>query len=252
MNEHLEDMSPQSQALLVGLFEQRELIDLQLKETPLTPENRIKIFSLQNSRNKVVNKINSIIFSSDKEYADEEFGYQVFKYIADNPQMDNGKRENIKQALESARLACKKEEEWVEEVKGNSYLFTSNNLKQLASNGDLALLMKFNTLKKRNIMGRSTLNSAVGEFSDQKSLAERLHDHQSRIKSLEKTTRKMSQKQDAQQAHLRMIDKMMGEEKPDWKVTAAMLKGEGFTQEAIAGALNLNISTIKRHWDKLE
>lgn len=246
------ELNPEEEALLVGLHEQREAIDTQLDNLPPTAENRKRIFGLQNQRNKVVGQINAVIFGSDKEYADKEFGYQVFKYVADNPQMDKGKRENIKEAMESARIQCKREQDWVEEVKGNSYLFTADNFKELASNGDLKLLMKFKTLKKRHIINRSTLNSAVGEFSDQKSMAETLDSHDRRIRELERDTKKLNKTQEAQQAHLKLIDNILGDSKPDWKSRAAMLKNRGFSQEAIASALDVSVSTIKRHWKILK
>lgn len=245
------ELPPEDEALLRGLYDSRESIDIELNNITPTAENRRKIYALQNQRKKVVDAINSILFSSDKEYADEEFGYYVFKHIINNPQIDKGKRDNIKEAMESARIACRKESEWVEEVRGNRYLFTKQNLKILASEGDLKLLMKFGTLKKRSIINTSSLNSAAGEFSDQKRMAEVLEDHSNRIKGLEKESGEQSKRLETHSAHLEVFSHLLGDQYPDWKETASRLKEKGFSQRAIADVVPVSLRTLKNWWNDL-
>lgn len=250
---HIEDsnLPADKEALLIGLYEQREYYQKKLAETPLTDSTRKKVFGMEAELARIVKRIGAVAFGGNKRYADEQFGYYVFKHIATNPQIDKGKREGVAEAMESARVICKKDKEWVEEVRGNSYLFTKENLDTIAKEGDLDLLIKMSMLNKKYISDSATLNSAATRFQDQKSWAEYVEDIQKRLKEVEKNDRKKTRILEAQQAHIEVIHDVIEGSLPDWKVIASRLKSKGHSQQAIADAVGVGLRTVKRHWKDL-
>ena len=247
------NLTNEEYSLVEGYLDQVEHYERLLAETPQTPANRTKVYAYRNNKSTYENKIYSLLHSSgDKEYADRKFGYHVFKHIANEPQMGKGKRSGVDEAMETARILCKRDKEWVEEVRGNSYLFAKENLDDISKEGGLKLIAKQGTLNKQDIYKSSSLNSAAGKFLDQKVVAEEKEDLKKRVTELEKNDRKKTRLLEAQQAHLEVITKVLEGNLPDWKVIAAMLKSEGHSQQAISDVVGVGLRTIKRYWKDLE